>query len=170
MKLYLIISFLFVSATGYTQQQEKDLNSDKLSAPDKKEDFSDDWANLAKYQQENKDLPAPPQGENRVVFLGSSIFERWKVLSPEFFKDKPYINRGISGQISPQLLIRFRQDVINLKPKVVVILAGSNDIAANTGHTTYESIMNNIISMAELARSNKITVVLCKYLPVSLYP
>lgn len=160
MKWYLIIVFLFISVLGRTQEHGNGLN--------KKEDFSDDWASLTKYQQENKELPA--QGDNRVVFLGSSIFEQWKKLSPDFFKEKPYIDRGISGQISPQLLIRFRQDVINLKPAVVVILAGSNDIAANTGHTTYESIMNNIVSMAELARANKIKVVLCKYLPISDYP
>jgi len=170
MKLFLTIAFLFVFTTSYTQEQRKDLHSNTPSVPTKKEDFSDDWANLTKYQQENKELPAPAPGENRVVFLGSSIFERWKILSPDFFKNTSYIDRGISGQISPQLLIRFRQDVINLKPAVVVILAGSNDIAGNTGHTTYESIMDNIVSMAELARANKIKVILCKYLPVSEYP
>ena len=170
MKLYLTAAFLLFFVSGYTQQQTKELNSDTLSVFNKKEDFSDDWANLTKYQQENKELPVPAKGEKRVVFLGSSIFERWKVLSSDFFKGKPYINRGISGQISPQLLIRFQQDVINLKPAVVVILAGSNDIAGNTGHTTYESIMNNIISMTELARANKIQAVLCKYLPVFDYP
>lgn len=170
MKLYLVIAFLFVSALGDAQQQKKELYTEKISGINTKEDFSDDWANLTKYQQENKKLTAPVRGENRVVFLGSSIFERWKILSPDFFKEKPYINRGISGQISPQLLMRFRQDVINLKPAVVVILAGSNDIAGNTGHTTYESIMNNIISMAELARANNIKTVLCKYLPVADYP
>ncbi len=170
MKLYLMIAFLIVSAIGYTQEQAKDSLAGRSSALTQKEDFSDDWAALTKYQQENKQLPASAKGENRVVFLGSSIFERWKVLSPDFFKKKPYIDRGISGQISPQLLIRFRQDVINLKPKAVVILAGSNDIAGNTGHTTYESIMDNIVSMGELARANKIKVILCKYLPVSEYP
>lgn len=170
MKFYLIAAFLFVSAFGYTQQQVKETDPDKVAVPGKKEDFSDDWANLAKYQHENQELKTSKKREKKVVFLGSSIFERWKILSPDFFRENPYVNRGVSGQISPQLLIRFRQDVINLKPAVVVILAGSNDIAGNTGHTTYESIMNNIISMAELATANKIKVVLCKYLPVSEYP
>lgn len=169
MKWYVTIAFLLVCFLSYSQQQIQALHSGKVLAPGK-EDFSDDWANLIKYQQENKALATPKQGENRVVFLGSSIFENWKKLSPEFFTNQLYIDRGISGQISPQLLIRFRQDVINLKPKVVVILAGSNDIAGNTGHTTYESIMDNIISMAELAKANKIQVVLCKYLPVFKYP
>lgn len=169
MKLYLTAVFLFLFYLGYNQQRADSLQSGKPQVP-VKEDFSDDWANLTKYQQENNELSAPLQEENRVVFLGSSIFERWKVLSPDFFLQKPYIDRGISGQISPQLLIRFRQDVIDLKPKVVVILAGSNDIAGNTGHTTYKSIMNNIIAMTELARANKIKVILCKYLPVLDYP
>lgn len=170
MKLYLIIAFFLVSVTGFPQEQAKDSIAGQPSALTTKEDFSDDWAALTKYQQQNKALPAPGQTENRVVFLGSSIFERWKDASPGFFKNNPYIDRGISGQIAPQLLIRFRQDVINLKPKVVVILAGSNDIAGNTGHTTYESIMNNIVSMTELARASKIKVILCKYLPVYDYP
>lgn len=170
MKLHFIILFLFVYAIGFSQSQAKDSLTGKLSVQTAKEDFSDDWAALTKYRQANKALLPPGHRENRVVFLGSSIFERWKDASPDYFKDNPYINRGISGQISPQLLIRFRQDVINLKPKAVVILAGSNDIAGNTGHTTYESIMDNIISMAELASASKIKVILCKYLPVYDYP
>jgi lysophospholipase L1-like esterase len=104
------------------------------------------------------------------VFLGSSIFENWKTLVPEYFNNKLYIDRGIGGQISPQLLIRFRQDVINLKPKAVIILAGSNDIASSTGHVTNQRIMDNIKSMVELARVNHIKVILCAYLPVYDYP
>ncbi len=134
------------------------------------EDFKDDWAALSHYRKENAALAPPKAGENRVVFLGSSIFEFWKTTVPEFFEGKPYLDRGISGQISPQLLIRFRQDVISLKPKAVIILAGSNDIAGNTGHVTNESIMNNIATMAELARLHHIKVILCEYLPVNEFP
>ena len=130
----------------------------------------DDWADLSHYAKENQELGNPKPGEKRVVFLGSSIFELWKKSVPEFFKDRSYIDRGVSGQISPQLLIRFRQDVIDLKPKAVIILAGSNDIAANTGHVTNERIMDNIASMAELARLHNIKVILCEYLPVYDYP
>ena len=135
-----------------------------------KEDFKDDWADLSHYQQENKTIGEPKTGEKRVVFLGSSIFERWKPAMPEFFTGRPYLDRGISGQIAPQLLIRFRQDVIDLKPKAVIILAGSNDIASNTGHVTNERIMDNIKSMVELAKANHIKVILCAYLPVYDYP
>ncbi len=94
---------------------------------------NNDWANLSKYKEANVKIGIPAAGENRVVFMGNSITEGWEQISPEFFKDKLYINRGISGQTTPQMLIRFRPDVINLKPKVVVILAGTNDIAGNTG-------------------------------------
>lgn len=135
-----------------------------------KEDFSDDWAALSKYQKENDSLSAPNKGEKRVVFLGSSIFEFWKQKDPQYFNNGSYLDRGISGQISPQLLIRFRQDVINLKPKAVIILAGSNDLAGNKGHVSNETVMNNIKSMAELARKNRIKVILCKYLPIYEYP
>lgn len=136
-----------------------------------KEDFRDDWAALSHYVQENKTLTAPAKEENRVVFLGSSIFEFWKTRSPEYFAShKAYLDRGISGQIAPQLLIRFRQDVIDLRPKAVIILAGSNDIASNTGHVTLERIMDNIKSMCELAKLHRIKVILCQYLPVDDYP
>jgi len=134
------------------------------------EDFSDDWARLSRYQKENDSIGLPKVGEKRVVFLGSSIFEFWKQKDPEYFNSNNYIDRGISGQIAPQLLIRFRQDVINLKPKAVIILAGSNDLASNKGHVSNKTILDNIKSMTELARRNKIKVVLCKYLPIDEYP
>ncbi|KLT66369.1 acylhydrolase [Pedobacter sp. BMA] len=140
------------------------------AASDQKENFADDWARLTKYQKENDSVGQPKRGEKRVVFLGSSIFEFWKQKDPEYFEGKSYLDRGISGQISPQLLIRFRQDVIDLKPKVVIILAGSNDISGNTGHVTNEKIMKNIQSMAELAKLHHIKVILCKYLPINEYP
>jgi len=131
--------------------------------------YAQDWPNLNRYQTENEILGEPKKGEKRVVFLGSSIIEFWKNSSPEFFKAN-YINRGISGQTSPQLLLRFRADVINLKPAAVIILAGSNDIVGNTGPTTLQMIMDNIFSMAELAKMHKIKVILCGNLPVYDYP
>jgi lysophospholipase L1-like esterase len=131
---------------------------------------SQDWANLNKYKGENKKLGAPMSKEKRIVFMGNSITEGWVSSDPDFFKRKPYVGRGISGQTTPQMLVRFRQDVIDLQPSVVVILAGTNDIAGNTGPTTLEDIMGNIASMAELARANKIRVVLSSVLPVFDYP
>lgn len=131
--------------------------------------YAQDWPNLNRYQTENEILEEPKKGEKRVVFLGSSIIEFWKNSSPEFFKAN-YINRGISGQTSPQLLLRFRADVIDLKPAVVIILAGSNDIAGNTGPATFQMIMDNILSMTELAKMHKIKVILCGNLPVYDYP
>jgi lysophospholipase L1-like esterase len=133
--------------------------------------YSQDFQNLERFREENVKLMKEKSGEkNRVVFMGNSITESWLYLSPEFFKDKPYINRGISGQTSPQMLLRFRQDVINLKPELVVILAGTNDIAGNTGQATNEMIMDNIISMSELARSNGIEIILCSILPCYDFP
>jgi lysophospholipase L1-like esterase len=129
-----------------------------------------DWAFLKKYSDENKNLPAVAPGERRVVFMGNSITEFWKTIDGDFFtKNKSFIDRGISGQTTPQMLVRFRNDVINLNPTVVVILAGTNDIAGNTGPTTIEDIFGNIISMAELAKANNIKVVLCSVLPVYDY-
>ncbi len=131
---------------------------------------SQDWANLRRYEEENKALGLPGRGEKRVIFMGNSITEGWVKLDPDFFKGRPYIGRGISGQTTPQMLVRFRQDVIALKPAAVLILAGTNDIAGNTGVITLEAIMGNIASMAELARANKIEVVLSSVLPAFDYP
>jgi acyl-CoA thioesterase I len=131
-----------------------------------------DWGFLAKFRDADKELPPPAPGETRVVFMGDSITEGWGMkataTSPArgvFFPGKPYLNRGISGQTSPQMLVRFRQDVIDLKPKVVVILAGTNDIAENTGKMTLGETEGNLESMTELARANKIRPVLCSVLP-----
>jgi len=133
-----------------------------------------DWAYLAKFREADRELPPPAAGEVRVVFLGDSITEAWGMkataTSPgrgEFFPGKPYINRGISGQTTPQMLVRFRQDVIELKPQVVVLLAGTNDIAENTGKMTLREIEKNIESLSELARANGIRPVLCSVLPAS---
>ena len=127
--------------------------------------IAQDWANLAKYEKENTLLTPKKSGEKRIILMGDSITEFWLKIHPDFFKGKPYIDRGISGQTTPQMLVRFRQDVINLYPKVVVILAGTNDIAGNTGPSTLEMIEDNIHSMTELAQSNGIQVVLCSVLP-----
>lgn len=136
-----------------------------------------DWAFLAKFREADTLLPPPSPSETRVVFMGDSITEGWGMKatanSPdrgEFFPRKPYVNRGISGQTTPQMLVRFRQDVILLKPKVVVLLAGTNDIAENTGKETLEEMANNIASMSDLARANGIRVVLCSVLPASDFP
>jgi len=129
-----------------------------------------DWPNLNRFRAENTALGLPVNGESRVVFLGNSITQGWIEARPEFFAKRPYINRGISGQTTPQMLIRFRQDVIALQPKVVVILAGTNDIAGNTGPSTLEMIEDNLASMSELASANGIQVVLSSVLPVYDYP
>ncbi len=129
--------------------------------------FAQDWANLAKYETQNNQLPPKQSGEKRIVLMGDSITEFWSQLQPEFFTNTSYINRGISGQTTPQMLIRFRPDVLNLHPDVVVILAGVNDIAGNTGPTTNDAIFGNIISMVELAKANAIKVILCSVLPAN---
>lgn len=129
-----------------------------------------DWAGLKRYAAENAALAPPARGAQRVVFMGNSITEGWAPRLATVFPGKPYIGRGISGQTTPQMLVRFRQDVIALKPAIVVILGGTNDIAGNTGPSTLEMIQDNVASMAELAKANGIKVVLCSVLPVSDYP
>lgn len=131
---------------------------------------NNDWPNLRRYRDENKKVGLPSANENRVVFMGNSITDGWINASPEFFSKNPYLDRGISGQTTPQMLIRFRQDVINLKPKVVVILAGINDIAGNTGPSSMEMIEDNLMSMAQLAKSNGIKVVMCSITPAVAFP
>jgi lysophospholipase L1-like esterase len=129
-----------------------------------------DWANLARYRDANRTLQAPAAADARVVFMGDSITDAWQ--QPRFggfFPGKPYVDRGISGQTTPQMLLRFRPDVIDLQPKVVVILAGTNDIAGNTGPMTNEEIQGNLASMSELAHAHNIRVVLASVTPVSAY-
>lgn len=132
--------------------------------------IAQDFAALQHFSEENKMLPPPSKEENRVVFMGNSITIGWLNTRPDFFKGKPYINRGISGQTTPQMLIRFRQDVIDLQPKAVVILAGTNDIAGNTGPSSLEMIVNNIKSMTQLAQANGIKVIISSVLPAYDYP
>jgi lysophospholipase L1-like esterase len=130
-----------------------------------------DFGWLAKFKEADLKLPAPAPGENRVVFMGDSITEGWHFEGADgSFAGKPYINRGISGQTSPQMLVRFRQDVIELQPKVVVILAGTNDIAGNTGPMTLEQTEDNLASMSDLATANHVRVVLCSVLPAYDFP
>lgn len=129
-----------------------------------------DWANLGRYRDANRTLAAPAAGEARVVFMGDSITDAWpQPRFGTFFEGKPYVGRGISGQTTPQMLVRFRPDVVDLKARVVVILAGTNDIAGNTGAISNEEIQGNIASMSEIARANGIGVVLSSILPVSNY-
>ncbi len=127
-----------------------------------------DWPALGRYREANRTLPPPAAADHRVVFMGDSITDAWQ--QPRFggfFPGKPYVDRGISGQTTPQMLLRFRRDVIDLKPKAVVILAGTNDIAGNTGPTSDEDIQGNLASMSELAHANHIKVVLASVTPVS---
>jgi len=129
-----------------------------------------DWPNIARYREANASVQAPTKDEKRVVFMGDSITDGWQ--QPQyggFFPGKPYIDRGISGQTTPQMLLRFRPDVIALHPKVVVILAGTNDLAGNTGPMTLGQIEDNLTSMDQLAHANKVRVVFASVLPVSNY-
>jgi lysophospholipase L1-like esterase len=129
--------------------------------------YMDDFGQLARYREANAALAAPAPGENRVVFIGDSITDYWKL--PNYFPGKPYINRGIDGQTTPEMLVRFRQDVIDLHPKVLVLLAGTNDIAGVTGRASNEDIEANYASMAELARAHGIRTVFASVFPVNNY-
>src|SRR5215472_1781157 len=152
-------------ATGAGTQDVSQLQAQLQQAQDKLKD----WPDLARYRDANSQVLAPAPEEDRVLFIGDSITDSWGRKYGKFFPGKPYINRGISGQTTPQMLIRFRPDVIALRPKVVVILAGTNDIAGNTGPTTIEAIEDNLKSMSELAKVNGIRVVLSSVMPVCDY-
>jgi len=129
----------------------------------------EDWAYLEKFREANSKI-MDFEDPNRVVFMGNSITEGWSNFNENFFIENPFINRGISGQTTPQMLIRFRADVVNLKPKTVVILAGINDIAGNTGPITIENTAENIISMTEIAKANNISVIICSTIPAIDFP
>ena len=126
-----------------------------------------DWNQIGRYHEDDVRLQAQPAEKGRVVFLGDSITDAWKLA--EYFPGKPYVNRGISGQTTPQMLVRFYPDVINLRPAAMIILAGTNDIAGNTGPQTLEMIEDNFRAMCELAQKHGIKVVLCLLLPISDY-
>jgi len=132
--------------------------------------IAQDWPNLSRFKIANEALRDPAPNEQRVVFMGNSITEGWGQMVPDFFKNKPYINRGIGGQTTPQMLVRFRADVVHLKPAAVIILAGTNDIAGNTGPSTVEMIADNIFSMCETAHANGIKVIIASTLPAFDYP
>lgn len=132
--------------------------------------IAQDWADLEHFRKDNRTLKAPEANEKRVVFMGNSITIGWQNKNADFFTKNNYVNRGISGQTTPQMLLRFRQDVIDLEPNAVVILAGTNDIAGNTGPSSLEMIVDNLVSMTELARANNIEVIICSVLPAFDYP
>ncbi len=154
-KVFLIITLIFVSCVVSDAQTANEKMADCQNEKDKNARYEkqlSDWAQLGRYREANLKMPPPSKSENRVVFMGDSITDGWN--PAQYFPDKPYINRGISGQTTPQMLLRFRADVIDLKPKAVVILAGTNDIAGNSGLMTLEDITRNLVSMAELAKAN----------------
>jgi lysophospholipase L1-like esterase len=162
------------NARGQAQPDAAAQTSPELAAANAKLDAAtktlQDWPNLARYRDANSQVVPPGNKESRVVFMGDSITDAW--VQPQFggfFPGKPYIDRGISGQTTPQMLVRFRPDVIALQPRVVVILAGTNDLAGNTGPMPVSAIEDNLSSMSELAHANKIRVVLASVLPVSNY-
>lgn len=169
-----ILFFAFLCVTMFSLRSNAQQPQSSAEQEERKrkaeERFHNDWANLAKYAAENAALKDPAPAEKRVVFMGNSITEGWKVADSNFFSGRPYFDRGISGQTTPQMLVRFRPDVIDLKPAVVVILAGINDIAQNTGPMTPEQTFGNIVSMVELAKANNIKVVLCSVLPAYDFP
>jgi len=166
----LVLLFVSIAALAQTTATSSDPCAELKTRADRAETRLKDWPQLARYHDDNTKVNPPAKTEQRVVFMGDSITDGWDAPNMGgFFPGKPYVNRGISGQTTPQMLIRFRPDVIDLKPKVVVILAGTNDLAGNTGPSTLETIEGNLISMAELARTNGIRVVLASLLPVSDY-
>lgn len=164
--LGLLLSAFAIFVAGQTPTPTPDPNPEKTRA-DRLQARLNDFANFARYHDANTKLAPSAKGEDRVVFMGDSITDGWKL--DQYFPGQPYVNRGISGQTTPQMLLRFRPDVIGLKPKVVVILAGTNDISGNTGPTTLETIEGNLTSMVELAHANGINVVLSTVMPVSDY-
>ena len=163
--LIIIFFNLFILHNIWTQEKENTLAGIDLRLVRS----NIDYGNFAIYDQLNKEVIID-KNEGRIVFIGNSITQGWKNFMPEMFDNQTFINRGISGQTSTEMLVRFRTDVINLKPKVVVILAGTNDIAGNTLFRGLEIVAGNISSMAELASQNNIKVILCSVLPAANFP
>jgi lysophospholipase L1-like esterase len=168
----LSLLLLAISATAQSAPQQVTLPTTGFAGLDKYRaskiaTYTDDYGQLGRYRDANAALKPHVAGENRVVFFGDSITDIWKL--DESFPGKPYVNRGIGGQTTSQMLVRFRQDVIDLQPKVVIILAGTNDIAGNTGPMRLEDIEANYKSCAELARANHIQVIYSSLLPVHNY-
>ena len=168
----MLIAVLVLTVFGFSQQAPPAIPSTGFAGLDQYRAsriamFTDDYGQLTRYRDANAALKAPAAGESRVVFFGDSITDIWHL--DEYFPGKPYVNRGIGGQTTPQMLVRFRQDVINLQPKVVIILAGTNDIAGNTGPMRIEDIEADYASLADLARANHIKVIYSSVLPVHNY-
>ncbi|MDB5145837.1 MAG: axeA1 3 [Mucilaginibacter sp.] len=171
MKKLIIIAFVLAAFAAQAQQNNAVTPNDKAAQEAKMKQDDEarahaDWPALKKYEDENSRLAPPAANETRVVFMGNSITESWRNADSAFFTEGR-IDRGISGQTSPQMLVRFREDVINLNPKVVVILAGINDIAENTGPSKLENVFGNIISMVQLAQTANIKVVISSVLPAN---
>jgi lysophospholipase L1-like esterase len=166
----ILLAIAFISSVAYAQQppipSSGHAGLDQYRAS-RIAMFTDDFGQLSRYRDANATLAAPADNESRVVFFGDSITDMWKLT--DYFPGKPYINRGIGGQTTPQMLVRFREDVIDLHPKVVVILAGTNDIAGNTGPMSLQDIEANYATLAELARAHAIRVVFSSVLPVNNY-
>ncbi|MGD0131783.1 MAG: SGNH/GDSL hydrolase family protein [Bryobacteraceae bacterium] len=163
----------FLSLDGANAQLAGDFspppsNCCLLNAAKSLADQLQDWNQLGRYHEANQELKKQPADPGRVVFLGDSITDFWKL--DEYFPEKPYVNRGIGGQTTPQMLVRMYPDVIELQPRAIIVLAGINDVARNTGPSTAEMIEENIMAMTELAQRHGIKVVLCSLLPVSDYP
>jgi len=163
----LVLSALLLRAQA--QAPAQDVPPPRVRMLDQLARMVNDYGNTARYAAEDAKVPAPAAGEDRVVFMGDSITDAWGRGLGVFFPGKPYINRGISGQVTPQMLLRFYQDVIALKPKVVVILAGTNDLAGNVGPMTLEATENYFLSMVDMARANNIKIVLSSLTPVCDY-
>lgn len=167
-KYLILLTVILVPSVAFAQTPGATPTYEEIKARmERFEARLNDWPNLKRYAEANAKLPPPRKGEDRVVFMGDSITDSWKL--EEYFPGKPYINRGISGQTTPQMLVRFQPDVIALKPKAVVILAGTNDIAGNTGPMSLDAIQANYRSMAELAKAHGIKVVFASILPISDY-
>lgn len=164
MRILVVLLLLAAGALAQLQSLPPDTPENQRARMERMEKWLNDWANLARYADADAALPPPAANEHRVVFMGDSITDGWKLA--ESFPGKPYVNRGISGQTTPQMLIRFRPDVVDLKPDVVVILAGTNDIAGNTGPMTVRQVEDNLASMSDIARAHGIHVVLSSVTPV----
>jgi lysophospholipase L1-like esterase len=167
MKKLLFLLTLTYAISTFAQTPTPDALTVEKQRGDRLQSRLNDYAQLARYAKANTEVLPPAKGENRVVFLGDSITDSWKLA--EYFPNQPYINRGISGQTTPQMLIRMQPDVIAHKPKVMILLAGTNDIAGNLGVMSNEFIQGNIASIVQLAHANGINVVLSSILPISDY-
>ena len=160
------ILFLLVGVLASSQvlpEELKNVNMNKVKSVL-------DWGGMNRFSEQNQVLLESGENSVNTVFMGDSITEGWSAYFPEFFQENPFINRGIGGQTTPQMLVRFRQDVIAHQPKVVVILAGTNDIAGNTPFIDLATVAGNIFSMAEIAKCNGIKVIICSVLPAASYP